>query len=204
MQTLTQLFDMTKLMPHGYCVVWNPALLYLHVFSDALIVMSYYAIPLITFYFIGKNKGLPLNKLRIMFAAFIFACGTTHLLSIISIWLPLYWLEGWLKLLTALLSVMTAIATVIMAPKVIAELGNSERLKEEIVLQAIKTREFLNHEVNLRTHGLQLLTEQAQSDLQVKRSFLSNMSHEIRTPINAIMSINYLAMKTELTEQQQN
>jgi len=54
------------------------------------------------------------------------------------------------------------------------------------------------------THGLQLLTEQAQSDLQVKRSFLSNMSHEIRTPINAIMSINYLAMKTDLTEQQQN
>jgi len=40
MQALTTIFDTTQLMPHGYCLVWNSALLWLHVISDALIVLS--------------------------------------------------------------------------------------------------------------------------------------------------------------------
>jgi signal transduction histidine kinase/CheY-like chemotaxis protein len=46
--------------------------------------------------------------------------------------------------------------------------------------------------------------EQAELANQAKSEFLANMSHEIRTPMNAITGLARLALKTELTEKQQN
>jgi len=204
MQALTNLFDLTKLMPHGYCLVWNSALLWLHVLSDVLIAVSYYSIPLILIYYIRKHKDFPFNKLMLMFAAFIVACGTTHLLSIITIWIPLYWLEGLLKLLTGLLSLMTAIAMAIIVPKILAELGRNQHLEKELLAQASQIQQQLTEQVAERTEELQIITEQAQTALKTKKVFLSNMSHEIRTPINAIMSISHLTLQTDLTAQQLN
>lgn len=204
MQALTNLFDLTKLMPHGYCLVWNSALLWLHVLSDVLIALSYYSIPLILLYYIRKHKDFPFNKLLLMFAAFILACGTTHVLSIITIWMPLYWLEGLLKLLTGLLSLMTAIAMGFIVPKVLAELGRNQCLEKELLAQASQIQQQLTKQVDERTEELQIITEQAQTALKTKQVFLSNMSHEIRTPINAIMSISHLTLQTDLTAQQHN
>lgn len=44
--------------------------------------------------------------------------------------------------------------------------------------------------------------ELAEDANQAKSSFLANMSHEIRTPINAIIGLNHLIKKTELTDKQ--
>jgi signal transduction histidine kinase/ActR/RegA family two-component response regulator len=204
MQVLPSLFDITSLMPHGYCLVWNSVLLWLHVFSDALIALAYYSIPLIMFYFIRKHKEFPFNNLLLLFAAFIIACGTTHVLSIITIWMPLYWLEGLLKFVTGLISLFTAIAMIVVIPKVLAEIGRNQHLKALLVSQANEMQEQLTKQVAERTEELQVSTEQAQAALKIKRAFLSNMSHEIRTPINAIMSISHLTLQTDLSAQQHN
>jgi nitrate/nitrite-specific signal transduction histidine kinase len=45
-----------------------------------------------------------------LFIGFILACGATHLFSIITLWAPVYGIEGLVKALTAALSVITAIA----------------------------------------------------------------------------------------------
>ena len=66
-----------------------------------------------------------------MFAGFIVACGTTHLLSAITIWLPLYWLDGIVKGLTALISVATALLTVKIIPRALS-LPSSTQLQAEI------------------------------------------------------------------------
>jgi len=56
------------------------------------------------------------------------------------------------------------------------------------------------------THTEELKYDIAKAEQAVltKSQFLSNMSHEIRTPINAIMSIAFLTLQTDLTAQQHN
>jgi PAS domain S-box-containing protein len=60
-------------------------------------------------YFIRRRKDFPYLWPAVIFAGFIVAGGTTHLLSAITIWIPLYWLNGVLKAFTAIISIATAV-----------------------------------------------------------------------------------------------
>ncbi|MDO9268155.1 MAG: PAS domain S-box protein [Methylobacter sp.] len=138
MQALIDLFDIKDLIPHGYCLSWNPILLWLHVVSDLVITLSYYAIPPILLYFIRQRKDFPYPRLVALFAGFIVACGTTHLLSAITVWIPLYWLDGLLKGFTAILSVAAAALTLWVVLRVLS-LPSTAQLQAEI--QQRKTAE---------------------------------------------------------------
>jgi two-component system, NtrC family, sensor kinase len=72
MGVFQQLFS-SDFMPHGFCYLWNPRIVWLHVISDGLITLSYYCIPVILVYFIHKNRDLPFNKIFWMFGTFILA-----------------------------------------------------------------------------------------------------------------------------------
>jgi signal transduction histidine kinase len=43
------------------------------------------------------------------FALFIVACGSTHLLEVITTWSPIFWIDAWTNIITALLSAYVAI-----------------------------------------------------------------------------------------------
>jgi PAS domain-containing protein len=116
MNFFQQLFS-PDFMPHGYCYMWNPRILWLHVISDGLIAVAYYCIPIILIYFIRKNRSLPLNKIFWMFGAFILACGTTHVMEIWNIWHATYFVAGLIKALTAAVSVLTAAMLIPLLPK---------------------------------------------------------------------------------------
>ncbi len=45
----------------------------------------------------------------LLFAAFILSCGATHILSIVTLWIPIYRFEGLVKLFTASVSLGTAV-----------------------------------------------------------------------------------------------
>src|ERR1700704_1010352 len=107
-------------MPHGYCYLWDPLILRLHVISDGLIALSYYCIPIILIYFICKNRDLPFSRIFWMFGAFILACGTTHLMEIWNVWHGSYLLTGVIKAITAAVSVVTAAMLIPLVPKVIS------------------------------------------------------------------------------------
>lgn len=92
----------------------------MHVLADSLIATSYYSIPLTLFYFVRKRKDLPFNWIFLLFAAFITACGTTHILEVWTLWHPTYWLSGTIKGLTATISVVTAIALIPLVPQALA------------------------------------------------------------------------------------
>ena len=125
-------------MPHGYCYLWDPRMVWLHVISDGLITLSYYCIPVVLIYFVRKNRDIPFNRIFWMFGTFILACGTTHLMEIWNIWHGSYLLAGVLKAITAVVSVITAAMLIPLVPKVISVPGRmhlqeaNRKLEEEI------------------------------------------------------------------------
>lgn len=110
MDWISQAFGGQSLLPHGFCLTWNPALLWTLVVSDAVIALSYFSIPFALWYFAKKRPDIPYRWLMIVFGIFIVACGITHLFDILNIWYPSYWASAYAKLLTASVSFATAIA----------------------------------------------------------------------------------------------
>src|SRR6202142_3532557 len=107
-------------MPHGYCYLWNPGLVWLHVISDALIALAYLSIPITLLYFARKKRALPFNWIFCCFGIFIVACGGTHILEVWNLWHADYWIAGVLKAITALASVVTAVLLVRLVPGALA------------------------------------------------------------------------------------
>ena len=145
-----------RFMPHGYCYMWDPRIVWLHVISDGLIAAAYYCIPIILIYFIRKNRSLPLNKIFWMFGAFILACGTTHVMEIWNIWHATYFAAGVIKALTAGLSVVTAAMLIPLAPKAML-LPNLVRSQQQELAQRLQAEAALQE--NLAS------TEKARADL---------------------------------------
>src|SRR5271154_3732731 len=116
-------------MPHGYCFLWDPLVLWLTVISDGLITLSYYCIPVVLIYFIRKNRDIPFNRIFWMFGTFIMACGTTHLMEIWNVWHGSYLLAGVLKAITAVVSVITAAMLIPLVPEVISLPGRMHLLE---------------------------------------------------------------------------
>ena len=106
--------------PHGYCLSWDPGLVWLHVISDALIFLSYLSIPFTLIYFVRRRRDLPFNWMFVCFGVFIVACGFTHALEIWTLWHADYWLSGVVKAITAAASVPTAVLLVRLVPKALA------------------------------------------------------------------------------------
>ncbi|MDD1628495.1 MAG: PAS domain S-box protein, partial [Methylococcaceae bacterium] len=128
---MIDLFSIKDFIPHGYCLSWSPVLLWLHVISDLLTATAYYSIPLTLIYFVRQRKDFPYPWLAILFAGFIVACGTTHLLSAITIWIPLYWLDGLVKAFTAIISITTAGLMLRIVPRALS-LPSVAQLQAEI------------------------------------------------------------------------
>jgi PAS domain S-box-containing protein len=129
-------------MPHGYCFLWDTRLLSLHVISDSLIALSYFSIPFTLAYFVRKRRDLPFHWMFMLFGLFILACGATHAMDILVLWYPDYWMQGWIKAITAAASVPTAILLVNLVPKALA-LPSPAVLQREIA-ERKRAEEALN------------------------------------------------------------
>jgi len=104
---LQTILDASTLSPHGYCLTWRPELIWLHVVSDTIIAIAYFSIPFALAIFVSKRQDVEFGWVFWAFAIFIMACGTTHVFSIWTLWIPDYGIEGGLKAITAIASIVT-------------------------------------------------------------------------------------------------
>ncbi len=114
------LLNPTGLTAHGFCLSWAPGLIAVHAGSDAAIGLAYFSIPLAIAVVLRNRRDLEFRWVAYLFVAFILACGTTHLFSILTLWVPAYGFEGIVKLITAGLSIATAVLLWPLIPKILA------------------------------------------------------------------------------------
>jgi signal transduction histidine kinase len=106
--------------PHGYCYLWLPNLVSAHVVSDALIALSYLSISLTLSYLVWRAQdAIPFRWMFLAFGLFIVACGATHVMEILTLWKPWFWMSADVKIVTALASVTTAIALPPLVPQIV-------------------------------------------------------------------------------------
>jgi PAS domain S-box-containing protein len=172
---LRKLFSSGDFMPHGFCYLWQPALIWLHVVSDTLIALAYFSISLMLIYFVRKRRDVPFNWVFVCFGVFILTCGATHAMEVWTLWHATYWLSGAVKGVTALASVPTAILLVGLIPKALAipspealriEIAERKRTQEDLR----KAKDELERRVEERTSELRkinadLLAEIVQRNL---------------------------------------
>ncbi|QIG94652.1 MULTISPECIES: ATP-binding protein [unclassified Bradyrhizobium] len=145
---LERILDSSTFSPHGICLLWEPELIWLHVISDALIAASYFSIPFALAILVSKRRDFQFGWMAWPFAAFILACGLTHVFSIYTLWVPIYGLEGLLKALTAIASIFTAVLLWPLIPKILA-IPTEAQLREAHVALAEEGRQRQRSEVLL-------------------------------------------------------
>ena len=122
-------------IPHGYCYLWQRELLAIHIVSDSIIAMAYYSIPISLIYFMRQRKDLPFRNIFWLFAAFIISCGTTHIMEVWTLWHPVYWVSGSLKIITAAISAYTAFALIPLVPQALTLLSPTQLGMLDSILQ---------------------------------------------------------------------
>jgi two-component sensor histidine kinase len=162
------LLNPSGLTPHGFCLSWAPGLVALHAGSDAVIGLAYLSIPLALASFVSKRPDIKYGWVAYLFVAFIVACGMTHLLAILTLWVPAYGVEGLIKLVTAILSIATAGILWPLIPKVVA-LPSASQLERVNAELAITIREQAHTATLLRDSEAQVRVINAELESRVAR-----------------------------------
>jgi len=103
-------------MPHRYCVLGNPWLVWPQVIADAIIALSFITMPFAIAQFVNKNHeklvaaGIGFVRLFALLELFMFCCGVRHLVQVYTMFVGAYVLDEMVTLVTACFALPTAVA----------------------------------------------------------------------------------------------
>jgi signal transduction histidine kinase/CheY-like chemotaxis protein len=117
---LGDILDMSTLTPHGACLEWKPELIWLNAVSDAMVAIAFFTTAFVLgFYVWRRRREVMFRGVFWSLAIFAAACGVTRLLSILTLWVPAYDIEGLAKGFLALISIALTAAMLLMRPRLL-------------------------------------------------------------------------------------
>jgi signal transduction histidine kinase len=212
----------SNFLPHGFCYLWDPHLLWTHVVADFLIGAAYVTISISLAWLVHRVRSdIPFSWAFVAFGLFIITCGATHFMEIWTLWEPVYWTSGAVKVVTAVASVATAVAMPFTVPRAVQTVRDARRARERELAEArAQTLEEQNEllreqaveleeqreaaqelagrleDANAALHSALAEAMEARHHAEhanaAKTVFLRTMSHELRTPLNAIIGYEQL------------
>ncbi len=137
-------------LPHRYCYLAKPGLIWTNVAMDGLIALSY-AVIFGSLWWVAHR----LRRTRMLdayqwiflaFGAFIAACGATHLMEVVTVWWPVYPLSAAVKVVCALASIPTAVLFARAAPGLVAQITHFFELEAALRKANQDLIEFSTHD----------------------------------------------------------
>lgn len=168
-----------SLMPHAVCWAAAPKLVWTMVITNLITFLSYVCICL-TLLYLARRTGRVIARdwayFVVGFALFIVACGSTHALEVVTTWIPIFWVDAWTNIITAVLSAYVA-AMLIRRASTIAfgindyadRLSRTEKDKRQMQDSVLAARK-----------------------LEDWSRISAAINHEIRNPLEAIQNCLYL------------
>src|SRR5712672_4240876 len=110
---------MSMLIPHGACLLWRPELIWLNAISDAMVAGAFFTTAFVLGSFVWRRRrDVMFRGVFWSLAIFAAVCGVTRLLSILTLWVPAYDIEGLAKGFLALISVALTAAKLLILPQI--------------------------------------------------------------------------------------
>ncbi|TYL84643.1 hybrid sensor histidine kinase/response regulator [Bradyrhizobium cytisi] len=172
-----RILDSSMFSPHGICLLWEPELIWLHVVSDAIIAAAYFSIPFALTILVTKRRDLQFGWVYWAFAIFIMACGLTHVLSIYTLWVPIYGIEGLVKAVTAAASIFTAGALWPLLPKILTIPSPFELQKVQAALE----------EEEIKSRDATLLLRQVGDAQRAMRESVTRLTAVVETAVDGVI-----------------
>lgn len=105
-------FGAERYSQHAICLTNDPVMIFLYVLSDLSTFASYFAIGLSLLIVPQVPPERIRPAMRLLFGAFIFLCGLSHLTSVITLFSGVYRLDILVRAAMAAVSVVTAVTVV--------------------------------------------------------------------------------------------
>jgi signal transduction histidine kinase len=149
------------------------------VITNAITFLSYVTICFTLLYLVRHTRRVIARDwawFAVGFALFIVACGSTHFMDVVTTWVPLFWLDAWTSIITAVLSAAVAFMLIRRASII-----------------AFSVNDYAGRLANTENEKRQLRESLlAARNLEDWSRMSAAVAHEINNPLEAIQNILYL------------